>query len=176
MRILAALFAAFYRPVTSFSPLPASEVRKVWVWPAEQPGVSRVGFVGLSFREGTLRIDLVEKPSHLPVGSGFCTNALSSSVNAFLRFVDLRGIEAIEVFNDANPKIIGCRCYVRLMVNMGFNQINSVFVNNTGVVEFCNNNNNLFFIRGIKSLYGMIKAPIVSDSAAQLFRASFEGM
>ena len=101
------------------------------------------GFIELSFDGYDLSIDLVRRPSHIPLGEKFCTAMLPAAVAEFvsttmaMRGFDLNSIDRVAVYNIAEDPVVGCRCYARVMVNMGFAVINGKRTDPASVPEAC---------------------------------------
>ena len=101
------------------------------------------GFIELSFDGYELSIDLVRRPSHIPLGDKFCTSMLPAAMAHFISTImstygfDATSIERMKVVNMADNPMAGCRCYARLMVNMGFALINGKQTNSESVPELC---------------------------------------
>ena len=109
-------------------------IRTTWVWgPANPDQVSLKdpvfrdsSFIRLEKHRTSLNIILVSKGDNWPDGTSFCTPMVSAAIAQFLEIHDIdlsRDIETVEVFNMAKPYIAGCKCYVRIMVAMGYNYL-----------------------------------------------------
>jgi hypothetical protein len=101
------------------------------------------GFIELSFDGYELSIDLVRRPSHIPLGDKFCTSMLPAAVADFISTImgsygfHVTSIERMEVFNIADNPMAACRCYARVMVNMGFALINGKLADSDSIPELC---------------------------------------
>jgi hypothetical protein len=89
----------------------------------KQPDLS---FVELTLvNQETLWIDLVQKSdSDWDLSPRFCSTVLPATLTALFQFypgVDFKKLKRIRVVNVA--KVIGCRCYVRVLVGMGFRAV-----------------------------------------------------
>jgi hypothetical protein len=83
------------------------------------------GFIQLSGTEEHLHISLVQRPQRWPDGSRFCAPILRAAVREFYERsgFELSKLVSVSVNNFANPREAGCRCYVRLMIQMGLDRI-----------------------------------------------------
>ena len=101
------------------------------------------GFIEISLDGNILSIDLVKRPPAdvWPTDIKFCSSMLPASISQF--FIDnellLNVVDRVEVELEAEPFTAACKCYVRVMINMGFSILNGGPrpVNQTDVDEFC---------------------------------------
>ena len=97
------------------------------------------GFIELSFDGNRLAIERVRRPSEWSTNSKFCTRFLPAAVSDFIHTkinIPIEDIGNIFVRNMAVPREAGCRCYVGLMLKMGFNIINDRVL--TDPYRYCN--------------------------------------
>ena len=100
---------------------------------------SHLSFIRLQLEENILSIDLVNKGTNWPAKNSFCKEMLPATILRFLvsNSVEFDSLHAVQVVNLSEPREIGCRCYVRVMVSMGFNEINDEPVTDDEIPKFC---------------------------------------
>jgi hypothetical protein len=92
-----------------------------------------------------LSIDLVRRPSNSDREFKFCSQILPAAIADFLNRkakIPLSVIQRISVGNVAEPALAGCKCYVGIMVRMGFNIVNRSEVDN--IHSFCESNGSFY--------------------------------
>ena len=97
------------------------------------------GFIEVSFDGKTLSIDLVRRPTDWPAGSKFCSFMLPAVVDHFLSTVlaiPIAEVQRLVAINMATNPGVACKCYVGLMVNMGFAIVNGKIVDSHS--DVCN--------------------------------------
>jgi hypothetical protein len=84
------------------------------------------GFIRLIGDKNSLTIALVQRPLKWPSDQRFCSPMLRMAVREFyiMTGLEIKSIRSVFVNNQATPREAGCRCYVGLMVDMGFRKIN----------------------------------------------------
>ena len=90
-------------------------------------GVARgIGFIRLAGNGAWLEITLVQRPGAWPAGKSFCSRVLPAAVRSFYaqNEWDVSHTSTVYVYNVGRPLVVGCRCYGRLMLEMGFTKIN----------------------------------------------------
>lgn len=96
------------------------------------------GFIELSFDGEQLGIERIRRPTNWPDGFKFCSSLLPAAVEDFLvnkLNTPIDTVKRIKVHNLADKRIAGCKCYIGLMAQMGFNRVNNRLVEN--VNTFC---------------------------------------
>lgn len=88
------------------------------------------GFIQLEGNGGVLSINFVQRPREWPEKTQFCRPMLRAAVfDFYLRTgLDISQLKLIEVSNVAKSEkemMAACRCYVGLMVDMGFSRFTS---------------------------------------------------
>jgi hypothetical protein len=90
-----------------------------------------------------LTIDMVQRGRAWDLHGSFCNPILYSWILEYLesRNLSVEDIQGIIVTNAANPRIAGCRCYVRTLVSLGFSIINGeIFHSEDDLNNFCTKN------------------------------------
>ena len=136
-------------------PLVAGRSETTWIW-GDVSGLDleetlRIltiyGWPDLSFIRlvkyfDTLSIELVQKGTEWPESESFCSAMLPSAMREFIEIhdIDLKGeVSKIDVLNASDPNIAGCKCYVRLMVSMGYDVVEGqVLKSKSDIDQFCN--------------------------------------
>jgi hypothetical protein len=101
------------------------------------------GFIELAFDGSRLIIEQVRRPSDTSEGSRFCSTLLPASIAHFLKHIVFpRGytwtqIESIRVMNVSSSPVIACKCYARVMINMGFDSLGDYRLGHELVDPFC---------------------------------------
>jgi hypothetical protein len=97
------------------------------------------GFIQLEGDSQELEICLVQRPKHWDANSAFCSSMLPAAVRDFYTAtgISIEGVRRIKVLNSASPREAGCRCYVKLMVSLGFNVVNGKELDIEEIPEFC---------------------------------------
>ncbi len=86
---------------------------------------SSQGYIQLEGDGERLSINMVRRPIAWPKNQQFCKPLLRSAVVDYYKRIpfSINDLREISVTNFANPRIAGCRCYVRLMLDMGVDVI-----------------------------------------------------
>ena len=99
-----------------------------------------IGFIRLEGNDELLRVNLLKRPGGWTEGEPFCSPMVKAAVVEFYRQTDLRisKLKQLSVTNLAEPHEAGCRCYLRLMLAMGFDTIQeSRSPTHSDVSSFC---------------------------------------
>jgi hypothetical protein len=98
-----------------------------------------VSFINIMVYEGIVHIHQVQKGSSWPEGESFCSPMLPITIRDTLKKTDYSSITEMSVSNFAVPKIAGCKCYVRTMVEFGLTLVNGEILSNDAerIEEFC---------------------------------------
>jgi hypothetical protein len=100
------------------------------------------GIVDLQFLRGTLEINLVKRPPAeiWNPSEKFCSHILPAAIYTMLTEygIDVASeVELVHILFDADPYIAACKCYMRVLVEMGFTQVVFMTVNSDSVDGFC---------------------------------------
>jgi hypothetical protein len=85
------------------------------------------GFIQLSFDGVGLGINYVRRPTRWNQEHRFCSSILPAAIHDFMErklHMEVEKIDNISVYNMADKPKVACKCYIGLMINMGFNIIN----------------------------------------------------
>jgi hypothetical protein len=128
----------------------STAIELTWIWAEDFDGDTEslsvdypenASFIQLEHLYGDLVIHLVHRGTNWPKDSSFCKVMLPAVISQFLEKEELRlgnDIRRIKVCNVADPRIAGCKCYVRLMVDLGFRWINSRQIeSDSEISSFC---------------------------------------
>ena len=130
------------------------------------------GFIELIGDGEELEISLVRKPDSWPSDEPFCKPMLRAAIIDFYRRVDfeISQLKQIRVINLATPRIAGCKCYVRLMIDMGMTRING----NDGesVESSCQSETSKKSIIG-QTVEGIARLPSPDSEAERALRGAF---
>ena len=99
------------------------------------------GFIELSTNGVGLSIEFIRRPTNSNPLFKFCTEVLPAAVADFLlkkSRIPIEEIQMISVGNASNTPLVACKCYVGLMIRMGFTYIDKQIVDNAD--SFCRNN------------------------------------
>ena len=132
------------------------------------------GFIQLIGDRKSLTIAMVQRPKFWPSAEKFCSPILRAAVKEFFTktFIEVNDVESIHVKNMGTPKEAGCRCYVGLMVEMGFQRINDLEdIGPDDVSQFCSDAN-FTFISG-RTVNIKPSLPIVDQKAQEALESAF---
>jgi len=128
-----------------------------WIWGPDVPGGEDTslqlldlrdrypdhGFIQLSSRDGkSLSIDLVKRPppTLYPMDESFCRQLLPVAIGLFLgeHGWPVKELNEIEVVIDSKYSYTrACKCYTEVMIDMGFNVINSIIRGESAGEDIC---------------------------------------
>ena len=119
------------------SPLTAEQIEYLSVFDTYDSS-----YIKLDLARTVLTIESVKKGPNWDSAQPFCKQLLPATVLEFLNTNQLElgvNITRIAVFNIAVPHMAGCRCYVRMMMSLGFNLMNMRIVESeSDIGAFCN--------------------------------------
>ena len=126
---------------------------QVWIWGDHIPprwtasqSLSREfpdhGMIELSLLHDVLKINIVKRPPFWlwPTHERFCSSMLPAAINSLFRdnHIDVATLRQVTVQVDADPYIVGCSCYLRVILRMGFAiRINRQDVSQENVPAIC---------------------------------------
>ena len=88
---------------------------------------AEMSFIRVGNRGSTLVIDSVQRGSDWSASKSFCSLLLPAVIRDYIesRRIDFESeIMRIKVINAATPRVAGCKCYARTMIEFGFSSIN----------------------------------------------------
>ena len=130
---------------------------QIWIWgPPVRPQASSTGrwldvweelpdhgFVHLAHYPGKLSVLNVQRPSNWPQHESFCSSMVAAGIVEFMHSnrIGVENIHMVVVGVEAHPFVAACKCYMRVMIDMGFTNFGpsgrNAKIGQTGVGKFC---------------------------------------